>query len=107
LIIIANKVNKDEVYYSKFEIKSNNYLFVEELTILPIDEFIDGVDDMKVFGNAYSRINNSPTYNISSPSAEYIAKWALKYGNNLFSNDFDYFEPMYVKNIKIKERVKK
>ena len=79
LIIIANKANKDEVYYSKFEIKSNNYLFVEELTILPIDEFIDRVGDTKVFGNAYSRVNDSQIYTLSSPSAEYIAKWALKY----------------------------
>lgn len=107
LIIIANKVNKDEVYYAKFEINSNNYLFVEELTVLPRDEFIDRVGDAKVFGNAYSSMNDSQMFTISSPSAEYIAKWALKYGNNLFSNEFDYFEPMYIKNIKFKERVKK
>ena len=107
LIIIANKVNKDEVYYSKFEIISNNYLIVDELTILPIDEFVDQVGETKVIGNVYSKMNNSQVYTISSPGAEYIAKWALKYGNNLFSDEFDYFEPMYVKNITIKERIQK
>ena len=106
MFIIANNVNKDEVYYSKFKIKANNYIFVEELTILQKDEFIDKVGETKVIGNAVNIINNSQPRTLSSPNSEFIAKWALKYGNNLFSNEFDYFEPKYVKNIKVKERAK-
>jgi len=104
--IIANKVNKDEVYYSKFKIKSNNYIFVDELTILPIDEFIDRAVGIKVIGNACNIIDESQN-TFSSPDAEYIAKWALKFGKELFSNEYDYFEPMYIKNFKVLERDKK
>ncbi|UCH65002.1 MAG: tRNA (adenosine(37)-N6)-threonylcarbamoyltransferase complex dimerization subunit type 1 TsaB [Ignavibacterium sp.] len=107
-VIIANKVNKDEVYYSKFKIKSNSYIFVEELTILPNEEFIERVGGTKVIGNANAILNkNSQQHMISSPSAEFIARWALKYGKDLFSNEYDYFEPMYVKNFQVTKRNKK
>jgi tRNA threonylcarbamoyladenosine biosynthesis protein TsaB len=107
-LIIANKVNKDEVYYSKFKITSNSYIFVEELAVLPIDEFINRASGTKVIGNAYSMQNKNSQQNIiNSPNAEYIAKWALKYGRDLFSNKYDYFEPMYIKNFKVIERNKK
>jgi tRNA threonylcarbamoyladenosine biosynthesis protein TsaB len=107
-LIIANKVNKDEVYYSKFKITSNSYIFVEELAILPIDKFLNRASGTKVIGNAYSMQNKNSQKNIiSSPNAEYIAKWALKYGRDLFSNEYDYFEPMYIKNFKVIERNKK
>jgi len=107
-IIIANRVNRDEVYYSKFKIKSNNYIFEEELTVLPIDEFIDRTKGTKVIGNTCNIINNnSEQLTISSPNAEYIAKWALKFGKDLFSDEYDYFEPLYIKNFQVIERNKR
>ena len=107
-VIIANKVNKDEVYYSKFKIKSNSYIFVEELTILPNEEFIKRAEGGKVIGSANAILNkNFEKPIISSPNAEDIARWAIKYGKDLFSNEYDYFEPMYVKNFKVIERNKK
>jgi tRNA threonylcarbamoyladenosine biosynthesis protein TsaB len=107
-VIIANKVNKDEVYYSKFKLTSNSYIFVEELTLLPNDEFIERAGNTKVIGNANYLLNKAGQQQIiSSPNAEYIAKWALKYGGDLFSKEYDYFEPMYVKNFIVKGRIKK
>jgi tRNA threonylcarbamoyladenosine biosynthesis protein TsaB len=107
-LIIANKVNKDEVYYSKFKIKSNSYIFVDELTLLPNDEFIGRAGNTKVIGNANYLLSKAKQQQIiSSPNAEYIAKWALKYGGDLFSREYDYFEPMYVKNFIVKGRIKK
>ena len=32
--VIANKVNIEEIYFSKFQIKGNNYIFVENLQII-------------------------------------------------------------------------
>ena len=107
-VIIANKVNKEEVYYSKFKLTSNSYIFVEELTLLPNDEFIVRAGNTKVIGNANYLLNKAEQQQmISSPHAEYIAKWALKYGGDLFSKEYDYFEPMYVKNFIVKGRIKK
>lgn len=102
--IIANKVNKDEVYYAKFQIKSNNYIFVEELTILTNIEFGRKAKGVKVFGNALdSGFNKS----LCSPSPEFIAKWALKFGKDNMIYDYDYIEPLYLKTFTVKMRQKK
>ncbi|MEJ2494924.1 MAG: tRNA (adenosine(37)-N6)-threonylcarbamoyltransferase complex dimerization subunit type 1 TsaB [Ignavibacteriaceae bacterium] len=105
--IIANKVNKDEVYYAKFQIKSNNYIFVEDLTILTNIKFTKRVNGTKVFGNTpYSSVgelNNS----LCSPSPEFIAKWAMKFGKERMTFDFDYLEPLYIKTFNVKKRQKK
>ena len=103
--IIANKVNKDEIFYSKFKIKSNSYIFVDELTILANEEFVNKSIGIKVFGSASYLLeedrNNSL---ISSPSAEYIAEWASKYGEKNSTFDYDYIEPSYLKDFIVKMR---
>ena len=52
--IISNKLNKDEVFFSKFQIKNNNYIFAEDLTILTKELFIQKSVGFKVFGNSRS-----------------------------------------------------
>ena len=106
--IIANKVNKEEIYYCKFKIKSNNYIFVDELTILANEEFVNKSIGIKVFGNAsYLLEENKNNSSISSPSAEHIAEWALKFGEKNSTFDYDYIEPFYLKNFIVKMRHKK
>ena len=106
--IIANKVNKDEVYYSKFKIKANNYIFVDDLTILTNKEFVNKSKGTKVFGSASYLLKGTENKNrISSPSAEYVAEWAMKFGEKNSTSDYDYIEPIYLKNFIVKERDKK
>jgi len=106
--IIANKVNKDEVYYSKFKIKSNSYIFVDDLTILTNEEFIHKSIGIKVIGSAYYLLEENKNNNIiSSPSAEYVAEWALKFGDKKSTFDYDYLEPNYLKNFIVKMKYKK
>jgi tRNA threonylcarbamoyladenosine biosynthesis protein TsaB len=106
--IVANKVNKDEVYYAKFKVKSNNYIFVDKLTILTIGDFVKKAVGVKVFGNAYYYISKDKDHQIiSSPSAEYIAKWALKFGSEKLTYHYDFMEPYYLKNFIVKERHQK
>ena len=99
--IIANKVNRDEVYYAKFQISSNNPIFVEELTILTNNEFYKKAKGNRVFGNAVDFDSGNL---ISSPSAEFVAKWAVKFGKEKMVFDFDYVEPLYMKNFNVKKR---
>lgn len=99
--IIANKVNRDEVYYAKFQIKSNSPIFAEELTILTNDEFREKAEGISVFGNA---VDSDTGYLIYSPSAEFIAKWAVKFGEEKLVYNFDYVEPLYMKNFNVKKR---
>ncbi len=49
--IISNKVGKDELYFAKFYIKSNNYIFQQELKIIQSIDFDSLSDQQLVFGN--------------------------------------------------------
>ena len=101
-------MNKDEVYYSKFKIKSNSYIFIDELTILTNEEFVNKSIGIKVFGSASYLLEESKNdIIISSPKAEYVAEWALKFGEKNLTFDYDYLEPLYLKNFIVKMRHKK
>jgi tRNA threonylcarbamoyladenosine biosynthesis protein TsaB len=106
--IIANKVNRSEVYYARFQIKSNSFIFADDLKILTNEDFIKKINGIKTFGNAYKYIvNNEKNITASSPTAEYIARWAVKFGMNKFSYDYDYIEPVYIKNFVVKKSSEK
>lgn len=101
---IANKVNIDEVYFAKFQIKSNSYIFVENLKILHFDEFADISKDVLTFGNASKNKNNnlSDKTGIFAPEPRYVAEWAVLHGKENKIKDIDYLEPYYLKNFTIK-----
>ena len=104
--IIANKVNKDEVYYAKFQIKSNNYIFVEELKVLTNNEFSQKTKGVKVFGNALNSGFDGYDKSLCPPLPEFVAKWALRFGKDKMTYDYDYLEPLYLKNFTVKMRQK-
>ena len=106
--IIANRVNKEEIYYAKFQIKANSYIFTDQLTILPNGDFLRNATGIRTFGNANSLLKeNEKDQVLSAPSALWIAKWASDFGNEKLNYDFDYLEPLYLKNFYVKVRQKK
>lgn len=104
--IIANKVNIDEVYFAKFQIKSNNYIFVEKLQIMSYNDFLNSSKDVLTFGNASRNKESYWNYKqeIFAPEPKYVAEWADTYGRNKILQDIDYLEPNYLKNFTIKVR---
>lgn len=96
---ICNRANKDEAYFAQFHIKSNNYIFDEELKVVQISE-IKSKADLLIFGNVFE--GNSSEY--CSPDPEFIAMWAEKFGFDSATNDIDYLEPNYIKNFIVKEK---
>ncbi|HEY7751917.1 MAG TPA: tRNA (adenosine(37)-N6)-threonylcarbamoyltransferase complex dimerization subunit type 1 TsaB [Ignavibacteriaceae bacterium] len=105
IFVIANKVNKDEVYYARFQVKSNNYIFAEELTILTNDELIFRIEGVKTFGNA-SNLGEKNITKLSAPLPEYIAMWAEKFGAERKTFNYNFIEPNYLKNFQFKEKKK-
>lgn len=104
--IIANKVGKDEVYFGRFYLKSNNPIFQEELKIMQNTELINLSDQQLIFGN-FNSIDLAQKKNlktISAPDPEFIAKWAALNGDNKEVIDFDYLEPNYLKEFLVKEK---
>jgi|ERR1035437_422917 tRNA threonylcarbamoyladenosine biosynthesis protein TsaB len=96
--IIANKVNVEEVYYARFHIKSNNYIFAEKLQIINISELPEKSKGFSVFGNAINKNNE-----FSAPSPLYVAEWCNLYGAEYKTFNYDFLEPNYFKNFIVKE----
>ena len=100
--IISNKVNKQEVYFAKFQIKGNNYIFAEDLTILRNDHFIKKAEGAKVFGNSALLLGRTVEHPLV-PDALFIAKWAIAFGAKIKTLKYDFLEPNYLKDFIVKE----
>ncbi|RKZ00136.1 MAG: tRNA (adenosine(37)-N6)-threonylcarbamoyltransferase complex dimerization subunit type 1 TsaB [Ignavibacteriae bacterium] len=104
---IANKVNKDEVYFAKFTITSDSYIFADKLNILKLEDLKKNIKGTKVFGNALKMVNGETetgNHFTFSPDPLYIAKWAERFGQERKIINYDYLEPNYLKNFIVKER---
>jgi tRNA threonylcarbamoyladenosine biosynthesis protein TsaB len=103
--VIANKVNMEEIYFAKFKINSNNYIFVDNLQIISREAFRNKVKDTAVFGNVfYNKDSNKIETNckFTAPSPLSVAVWSKNYGSELLTYNYDYLEPNYLKNFIIK-----
>jgi tRNA threonylcarbamoyladenosine biosynthesis protein TsaB len=107
IFIISNKVGRDELYYAKFQIMGNNYIFKEELKIVPLLGFSSLINEIPVFGNVFGSDykNVSKMRNISSPDPDFVAKWALNFGRIKAVNEIDFVEPNYIKDFIVKEKI--
>ncbi|MBT8392842.1 MAG: tRNA (adenosine(37)-N6)-threonylcarbamoyltransferase complex dimerization subunit type 1 TsaB [Ignavibacteria bacterium] len=103
--VIANKVNKDEVYFAKFQIRANSYIFVDDLMVLKNELFKTKVNDVPVFGNAALLLNENEKFPFS-PDPKFVAKWAVEFGEKKKTFEYDFLEPNYLKNFIIKEKSK-
>lgn len=103
--IISNRVNKEEVYFTRFQIRGNNYIFVEDLTIVPKELFIRKSEGCRIFGNSAVLVGKVIEYP-SVPDPLFIAKWAVEFGKKRKTFDYDFLEPNYLKDFIIKEKNK-
>jgi tRNA threonylcarbamoyladenosine biosynthesis protein TsaB len=97
---IANKVNAEEVYFAKFQVKGNSYIFVEKLSIIKHSDLRK--NNNLLFGNAANLNNGKAAFGFSAPSSKYIAQWAEKFGEYRLTFNYDYLEPDYLKELLIK-----
>lgn len=100
--IIANKVNSEELYFARFQIKGNNYIFAENLSIIKHSDLDKKSGKDPVFGNFSDNSGNNAARGFAAPSARYVAGWARVFGNNLLTYDYDLMEPEYLKELIIK-----
>ncbi|RPI75480.1 MAG: tRNA (adenosine(37)-N6)-threonylcarbamoyltransferase complex dimerization subunit type 1 TsaB [Ignavibacteriales bacterium] len=96
---IANNVNSEELYFAKFQIKGNNFIFVENLTIIKQSDLMK--EDKLIFGNA-NNSRSDVSFLFAAPSAKYVALWGEKFGSDKLTYDYDYLEPDYLKELIIK-----
>lgn len=93
---IANKVNRDELYFAKYVSNEGKVENINAIDIVNADEMSDLLkEDLKCFGDFNSK---SGKISISYPSAEMIARWSYFFGKDLLTFDYDYLEPFYHKD---------
>lgn len=104
--IISNKVGKDDLYFAKFQINSNNFIFQTELKIIQKADFPKLSNNQLIFGNVNENKSqeNLLSKTISAPDPEFVAKWAAINGDGKLIFDFDYLEPNYLKEFLVKEK---
>ena len=92
---LAIKVNRDEVYFAKYLKKEQGFELIDKIEIILISDVSNYIkSDELIFGN----INYKDIKLIDGVDAVFIAKYALLYGKDLLTLNFDYFEPNYLKN---------
>lgn len=100
--VIANKVNVDEVYYSAFIAEGEYYKNTEPLVVMPGTDLPLRAGTRAVFGSA--KIAAMPQIRtIASPQPRFVGKWAYIFGKDLLTYEYDFLEPVYLKNFVIKE----
>ncbi len=101
---ISNNVNVEELYYAKFQVKNNNYIFVENLQLKNKKDFQAVDENIINFGNSLLNSKSGSVNHLSSPRPFYVAKWSRSFGDKLLTFDYDYLEPNYFKNFIVKEK---
>jgi hypothetical protein len=102
------KTSKDGKFYS----------FIDGLQIITKKAFREIAGGSFIFGNALlnlppqdSSVGNNAFKDekkvISSPNAEYIARWAERFGEKLLTYNYEFMEPDYLKDFIIKNKGKK
>lgn len=91
IFAIANRVNREELYYQKFIAGNNSFTACAPLELIQSDALSSQASGCsKIFGN-YS--DNE----LCSPSALDVGRCALIEGAEVLFPDFDSMEPLYVK----------
>ncbi|MFH1195483.1 MAG: tRNA (adenosine(37)-N6)-threonylcarbamoyltransferase complex dimerization subunit type 1 TsaB [bacterium] len=100
--LIANSVNREELYFMKFKKENDFYKIIEELELVKKEDFDQRKGDTNLLFGDFARKNSFLNFN--APDAEYVAKWSYIFGDNFLSLKYDYLEPNYLKKFIIKEK---
>ncbi len=92
---IAIKVNRDEVYFNRYIKSETGFNSLTEIKIISLNNLQNEIKDRELlFGN----VNFNNIIPVDGIDAVFIAKYALFYGKELLTLNFDYLEPNYIKN---------
>lgn len=97
---IINNANIEECYFAKYKLLENKIEEIIPLSLInkkELDKYI--CYESLIFGSVK---NIKTVKNVTSPRAVNIGKWAYFFGEDLLTFDYDFLEPNYLKEFKIK-----
>lgn len=95
--VIANKVNVDEVYLGQYKAANKQSKIIEDIQVVDKEEIKDILADNILIFSDTEQIGR-----FIVPTAYMLGKWAYIFGEDLLTYDFDYLEPNYLKQFKIR-----
>jgi len=97
---IINNANVDECYFGKYGYKDHSIVTLNEVKLIKKSDIEKKINKVAVlFGNI---TNLNGVHKVSSPRASSISKWTYLFGEDLLTFDYDYLEPNYLKNFKVR-----
>ena len=101
--VIANSVNITELYVARYKRENEYFTELDSLTLLLKKEFDSYKNENDiVFGN----FAGNEIKKISEPASEFVCRYAYFFGKDLLTYNFDYLEPLYLKDFVAKESKK-
>ena len=105
-IIIAERVNSDEAYFTKINLDKEKIDFIIPLQVKKIDKLNEIIGKEPIITNISFEekiINNNFIINLGAPDPFYIAQWSKYFGTSVKTTEYDFLEPNYLKNFLIKK----
>lgn len=96
-IVIANKVNIDELYFAKYLATSDGYKIIHKLDVIDADQLEQHTSLNDIIYSDKKKVGK-----LSNSTALIVGRWALNFGKDLLTYEYDYLEPNYLKNFKIR-----
>lgn len=101
--IIANSVNITELYVAGYQKTGESFVERNPLSLLLKKDFDSYIEENDIiFGN----FGTNEIKKISEPTSEFVCRYAYFYGKDLLTYNFDYLEPLYLKDFVAKESKK-
>ncbi len=101
---VTAKVNTTEFFVAKYEITSDAYTKIEDVSVLTHDEICKRMSGDEFIAGEANWFNARKYLNLESPSPVFVAKWAVMFGTEIQPDDIDYVEPDYYKEFIIKRK---
>jgi tRNA threonylcarbamoyladenosine biosynthesis protein TsaB len=90
---IVLHANTTDVYTARFKVDEESYAVMETPAIVNKEELKKIISNsLLVFGDSFTGIKSRA---LSLPNALAVGEWALKFGVDLTTDDFDFLEPEY------------
>lgn len=94
--VIANNVNRDEIYFAKYKKNNNKIHVLQAPMLLETEYFQEHISDQDVLFGSYKFCDEGDFSPF--PSSLNISRWAYFFGQELLTYNHDYLEPNYLKN---------
>lgn len=98
---IIKKASKDENYFASYIFSEGNVEIVDPIQLIENEDLSSYSNScLKIFSN----LDADDMYSdLTIPTARDIGVWAYKFGKDLLTSDYDFIEPKYLKEFKVRK----